>query len=155
MNWNYCRDILIDELAVEGLEGCTFNHLYTTVEPLLFPTDNRLSNENYLRSYLWKILLSCSCIELYELPVKLLPPASPNNLAVENVELNHRGYSSSYHQRKLISNRTAYMNLDDVSTLDRIHLVVEQNVREFRIIQGQFDTKQLFSKYEYALLECI
>ena len=154
MNWNRFRDILIDELAVEGLDGCTFNHLYSIVKPLLLPSDNQLSTETHFRSYLWKILLSCSCIELYELPPKLLP-ASPNDLAVENLELNHRGYSSSYHQRKLISNKSDYSILENVPSIDRIHLVVEENVREFRIIQGQFDTKQLFSKYEYALLECI
>ncbi len=155
MNWNHFRDILIDELAVEGLDGCTFNHLYSIVKPLLLPSDTQLSNETYFRSYLWKILLSCSCIELYELPQKLLPPPSPNDLAIENLELNHRGYSSSYYQRKLISNKSNYSILENISSLDRIHLVVEQNVREFRIIQGQYDTKQLFGKYEYALLECI
>ncbi len=154
MNWNRFRDILIDELSVEGLDGCTFNHLYTIVKPLLLSSDNQLSTETYFRSYLWKILLSCSCIELYELPSKLLP-TSPNDLAIENLELNHRGYSSSYHQRKLISNKSDYSILENIQFLDRIHLVVEQNVREFRIIQGQFDTKQLFSKYEYTLLECI
>lgn len=156
MNWNHFRDILIDELSVEGLDGCTFNHLYPIVKPLLLSSDNQLTNEIYFRSYLWKILLSCSCIELYELPEKLLPPTSPNELAVENNELNQRGYSSSYHQRKYILNKSEYLILENLNqTIDRIHLVVEQNVREFRIIQGQFDTKKLFSKYEYALLECI
>jgi hypothetical protein len=154
MNWNHLRDILIDELSVEGLDGCTFNHLYTIIKPSLLPADNQLSTETHLRSYLWKILLSCSCIELYELPIKLLP-TSPSDVAIENSELNHRGYSISYHQRKLISNKSNYLILDHIQSIDRIHLVVEQNVREFRIIQGQFDTKQLFSKYEYALLECI
>ena len=154
MNWNHLRDILIDELSVEGLDGCTFNHLYSIIKPILFSTENQLSNESYLRSYIWKILLSCSCIELYELPIKLLP-SSPSDVAIENSELNHRGYSTSYNQRKLISNKSNYLILDNIQTLDRIHLVVEQNVREFRIIQGQYDTKQLFSKYEYALLECI
>lgn len=154
MHWNRFRDILIDELSVEGLEGCTFNHLYSIVKPHLLSSDTQLPNENHFRSYLWKILLSCSCIELYELPVKL-QPCPPNDLAVENLQLNHRGYSSSYHQRKFLSNKTAYSILEQIPTLDRIHLVVEQNVREFRLIQGQFDTKQLFSKYEYALLECI
>ena len=28
-------------------------------------------------------------------------------------------------------------------------------MREFRLIQDQFDTKQFFGTYEYALLECI
>ena len=111
MNWNRFRDILIDELSVEGLDGCTFNHLYSIVKPLLLSSDNQLSNETYFRSYLWKILLSCSCIELYELPQKLLPPSSPNDLAIENLELNHRGYSSSYNQRKLISNKIELFNI--------------------------------------------
>ena len=154
MQWNRFRDILIDELSVEGLEGCTFNHLYSIVKPLLLPSDIHLPNETYFRSYLWKILLSCSCIELYELPVKL-QPCPPNDLAVDDLPMNHRGYSSSYHQRKLLANKTDYSLLEQNATIDRIHLVVEQNVREFRLIQGQFDTKQLFSKYEYALLECI
>ena len=154
MNWNHFQDILIDELSVEGLDGCTFEHLYTIVKPLLLSstTDSQLSNETYIRSYLWKYLLSCSYIELYELPEKLLPSTE---FAIENLELNHRGYSTSYHQRKLIANRTDLINLDRVQSIDRYHFVVEQNVREFRIIQGQFDTKQLFSKNEYALLECI
>jgi hypothetical protein len=155
MNWNRCRDILIDELSVEGLDGCTFNHLYSIVKPLLPSIDNQLSTDTYLRSYLWKILLSCSCIELYELPIKLHPLSSSNDLAIENPELNHRGYSSSYNHRRLISNKSDYIILETIQSIDRIHLVVEQNVREFRITQGQFDTKQLFSKYEYALLECI
>jgi len=155
MNWNRFRDILIDELSVEGLDGCTFNHLYSIVKPLLPSIDNQLSTDTYLRSYLWKILLSCSCIELYELPIKLHPLSSSNDLAIENPELNHRGYSSSYNHRRLISNKSDYIILETVQSIDRIHLVVEQNVREFRITQGQFDTKQLFSKYEYALLECI
>ena len=153
MNWNHFRDILIDELSVEGLDGCTFNHLYSNVKPLFFSTANQLTNEIYFRSYTWKVLLSCSYIELYELPEKLLPMSA--ELAIENQELNHRGYSPSYYQRKLISNRSAYLILENISTIDRIHLVVEQNIREFRILQGRFDTKRLFSKYEYALLECI
>lgn len=155
MNWNYLRDILIDELSVEGLDGCTFNHLYSIVKPTILTPNYQLSTDTYLRSYLWKTLLSCSCIELYELPEKLQSVSSSNELAIENSELNHRGYSSTYHQRKLITNKSDYLILDDVSNLNRIHLVVEQNVREFRITQGRFDTKKLFSKYEYALLECI
>ncbi|CAF1525144.1 unnamed protein product [Rotaria sp. Silwood1] len=155
MNWNHFRDILIDELSVEGLDGCTFNHLYSIVKPLFLSINNQLSTDIYLRSYIWKILLSCSCIELYELPEKIHPISSSNNLAIENLELNHRGYSSTYNQRKLILNKSNYLILDNIQNIDRIHIVVEQNVREFRIIQGRYDTKQLFSKYEYALLECI
>lgn len=156
MNWNHFRDILIDELSVEGLEGCTFNYLYSIVKPLLLSIANQqLSTDTYLRSYIWKILVTCSCIEFYELQEKIQSISSSNDLAIENLELNHRGYSSTYHQRKLISNKTDYSNLENIQILDRIHLVVEQNVREFRITQGRFDTKHLFSKYEYALLECI
>lgn len=158
MNCSRYRDILIDELSVEGLDGCTFNHLYSIVKPLLLSSEQQqqLTTETYFRSYLWKVLLSCSCVELYELPEKLLPPSSQNDLAIENNELNHRGYSSSYYQRKFLSNKTDYFIFDNhQNIIDRIHLVVEQNVREYRIIQGQYDTKQLFSKYEYALLECI
>jgi hypothetical protein len=153
MNWHHISDILIDELAVEGLDGCTFNHLYTVVKPLLLSHDIVLTNETYFRNYLWKILLSCSCIEFYELPVEIR--LTSNTLIVDNSQLNHRGYSSSYHQRRLITNKTDYVNLDTVTSLDRLHLVVEQNVREFRITQGQHNTQQLFSKFEYALLECI
>ena len=153
MNWSRSRDILLDELSVEGLDGCTFDHLYSIVKPLLLSSDTQSVSEPYFRSYLWKILLSCSCIELYELP-KPLPSAS-NDLAIENSPLNHRGYSSSYYHRKRIESKGTYADLDRIASLDRLHLVVEQNVREFRITQGQFDTKQLFSKYEYALLECI
>ncbi|CAF2902327.1 unnamed protein product [Rotaria sp. Silwood2] len=155
MNWNHFRDILIDELSVEGLDGCTFNHLYAIVKPLFLSINNQISTDIYLRSYIWKILLSCSCIEFYELPEKLHATSSSNDLAIENLELNHRGYSSTYYQRKIISNKSDYLILDNIQNIDRIHLVVEQNVREFRIIQGRYDTKQLFSKYEYALLECI
>ena len=156
MNWHRCQDILIDELAVEGLDGCTFDHLYNIVKPLLFTNENSTTiSEKHLRCYIWKILLSCPCVELYELPTQLRPPVSPSDLAVENLELNHRGYSSSYHQRKFLTNKSDYKNFDQIKSLDRFHLVVEQNVREFRLIRGQYDTKQLFSKYEYALLECI
>ncbi|CAF3505753.1 unnamed protein product [Rotaria socialis] len=155
MNWNHLRDTLIDELAVEGLDGCTFDHLYSIVKPLFISLNNQLSTDTYLRSYIWKILLSCSCIELYELPENFQAVLSSNDLAIENSELNHRGYSSTYNQRKLLSNKSDYLILDNISNVDRMHLVVEQNIREFRITQGRFDTKQLFSKYEYALLECI
>ena len=153
MNWSRSRDILLDELSVEGLDGCTFDHLYSIVKPLLLSSDIQSVTEPCFRSYLWKILLSCSCIELYELPHPL--PSASGDLAIENAPLNHRGYSSSYHDRKRIENKGTYSDLDQIGSLDRLHLVVEQNVREFRITQGQFDTKQLFSKYEYALLECI
>ena len=152
MNWHHCRDILIDELAIEGLDGCTFDHLYTIVKPLILSNEDLFTSDTYLRSYLWKILLSSSCIEFYEFPSPLRPA---NDLAIENIELNHRGYSSSYHQRKFINNKSDYSKFEKISSLNRLHLVVEQNVREFRITQGQYDTKQLFSKYEYALLECI
>ncbi|CAF4446589.1 unnamed protein product, partial [Rotaria magnacalcarata] len=155
MNWNHLRDTLIDELAVEGLDGCTFDHLYSIVKPLFISLNNQLSTDTYLRSYIWKVLLSCSCIELYELPETFQAILSSNDLAIENSELNHRGYSSTYNQRKLLSNKSDYLILDNISNVDRMHLVVEQNIREFRITQGRFDTKQLFSKYEYALLECI
>ncbi len=36
-----------------------------------------------------------------------------------------------------------------------IHLVVKENVRDFHLIQDQFDRKQFFTKCEYVLLECI
>ena len=73
MNWNrfQFQDILIDELSVESLNGYTFNHLYSIVK-----------------------LLSCSCIEFHELQQKCLPILSSNDLAIENVELNHGDYSS-------------------------------------------------------------
>ena len=155
MNWNRCRDILIDELSVEGLEGCTFDHLYRIVKPLLLNDENLLANEIHFRSYLWRILVSTYCIEFYELTSPLGPTPQPNELVIDNTESNHRGYSPSYHRRKSISRKSDLIQLENVSIIERLYLVVEQNVREFRITQGQYDTKQLFSKYEYALLECI
>ena len=65
-------------------------------------------------------------------------------------ELSHRGYSRSYCRGKLISNKSDYFNRENLSIIDRIHLVVEQNVREFSVVEDQYDIKRLFSKYKWV-----
>lgn len=155
MNWHRCLDILIEELSSEGLEGCSFDDLYRIVKSQLITDENSTFNEDLFRCYLWRIIVNCPSIEFHELTTNKSSEKSKNDVAIENVELNTRGYSPSYFERRLIVDKSTLADLNKISNLSNIHLVVEQNVREFRITQGQFDTKQLFSKNEYALLECI
>jgi hypothetical protein len=105
MNWNRFRDILIDELSVEDLDG----HM---TKPLLLST----MIINYQLKYIF--------VHIYE----------------KFFYLHHQMIL----QLKILNEIIVF-----------IHLVVKENVRDFHLIQDQFDRKQLFSKYEYVLLECI
>ena len=76
------------------------------------------------------------------------------NLIQSIIFLIDRAYSRSYCRGKLISNKSDYFNRENLSIIDRIYLVVEQNVCEFSVVE-RYDIKRLFSKYKYALVEWI
>lgn len=62
LNFNYKR-ILIDEIALEGLEGIGFKLLWSRIS-------HRISNDvtEKMKKYFWKFLITCSCVEMYKLP---------------------------------------------------------------------------------------
>ncbi|CAF0903701.1 unnamed protein product, partial [Didymodactylos carnosus] len=157
MNWCQFRFTIIEELALEGLEGCTFAHLWSLINSSL-PYSINQDEQIQFKSYIWKVLTSCPCVEFYELNSSTTTDDETSTIIIEEDGGKCRGFSPSYYRRTNITdsirlNCLTYKQVED--RLDNIQLVIEQSVRELRITQGKHDVKNLLSKNEYALLECI
>ncbi|XP_019849713.1 PREDICTED: general transcription factor 3C polypeptide 1-like isoform X1 [Amphimedon queenslandica] len=173
-------DVVLDEIGLSGLEGCTpgqlWDHLLARSPPL--PLDVSSSS---VREYLWaQILTFTKMIRIYK-TISPLPPQEPfpkhkvlesgafweefvpthKNKMIVDIERGVKGSCTSYYEREditsdiLSSSNRSLKEVEEKYGKDSIVLVGSQTCRERSLFPSHLDPSLVPSDIKYSLLEIV
>eukprot|EP00731_Ephydatia_muelleri_P002705 Em0001g2705a len=167
--------VCIDEIALSGLEGCTFAELCELVArrqpPVAFPLDEQT------KQFIWgQLIQRGTIVRLYKLPeprkvvetlrplgaaqgVEYVHPYPYRLVSDENQPVRVRGSCSTYEQRRDVTEDIAKEGLSLSAAIEKygngLVLVASQEVRERALTPAEMDPMLDLSEVQYCVLEVI